>query len=131
MKKLFSFLVAASLLSTSCTKDILNPDDRINHHGNGNEEIHHGGGNDDSNHGSGNDDSNHGSGNDDNNNGGDHTNNVPDAVLSAFNSLYTDATNIEWKLLTNGNFKAEFFRSAVKWQTTFTPSGTVVKEEHD
>jgi hypothetical protein len=130
MKKLFSLLVAAAIVSTSCTKDILNP----NIPGNGTETIHHGGGTEDNHNGGGNDDNNNGGGNDDNNNnngGDDNVSSVPDAVLSVFNARYTDAANIEWKLLSNGNYKAEFFRGSVKWQTTFTPSGTIVKEEHD
>jgi hypothetical protein len=55
---------------------------------------------------------------------------VPAAVTSTFNARYTDAKQIQWKQTSDGNFKAEFFRGSVKWQATFTPTGTLVKEEH-
>jgi len=53
------------------------------------------------------------------------------AVLSAFNTRYPDATRIEWKKLSDGNFKAEFFRGSVRWQAIFTAAGNLVKEERD
>ncbi len=55
---------------------------------------------------------------------------VPAAVTSAFSARYPDAARIEWKKLSDGNFKAEFFRGSVKWQAIFTPAGALVKEEH-
>ena len=76
--------------------------------------------------------SRNGSGSEDNPNegGGSNTSSAPVALLSIFSSRYPDATRIEWKKLSDGNYKAEFFRGAVKWQVIFTPSGNVVKEEH-
>lgn len=64
--------------------------------------------------------------------GGDNVNasTVPAAVTSAFTARYPDAAQIQWKKLSDGNYKAEFFRGAVKWQAIFTPAGTLVKEEH-
>ena len=56
---------------------------------------------------------------------------IPAAVLSAFNNRYSSVTGVEWKQLSDGNFKVEFFKSSVKWQTIFTPTGAIVKEEHD
>jgi hypothetical protein len=55
---------------------------------------------------------------------------VPAVVMTAFNTRYADATNTEWKKLSDGNFKAQFFRGAVKWEVIFSPTGVVVKEEH-
>lgn len=63
--------------------------------------------------------------------GGSNTSNVPVSVLTAFNARYPNATRIEWKKLSDGNFKFEFLRGSVKWQVTFSPEGTVLKEEHD
>ena len=54
---------------------------------------------------------------------------VPAAVTSVFAARYPDASRIEWKS-DNGNYKAEFFRGSVKWQATFSASGTLLKEEH-
>jgi hypothetical protein len=70
----------------------------------------------------------------DNPNGGGGNNvnasTVPAAVTAAFNARYADAKQIQWKQTSDGNYKAEFFRGAVKWQATFTATGTLVKEEH-
>ena len=63
--------------------------------------------------------------------GSDTSTSVPTAVLTVFNARYPNATRIEWKKLGDGNYKAEFFRGSVKWQVIFTPSGVLVKEEHD
>jgi major membrane immunogen (membrane-anchored lipoprotein) len=54
--------------------------------------------------------------------------NLPAAVQDAFNSRYPGATNIEWKMK-DGNYKAQFFLGAVRWEAIFTPSGTLVKQE--
>ena len=64
--------------------------------------------------------------------GGDNINaaSVPAAVMSAFKARYADATQTEWKLNSDGNYKVEFFRGSVKWQAIFTPAGTLVKQEH-
>jgi len=83
------------------------------------------------------------SGSDDNNNnrhggdsnrgGGDNISaaSVPSAVMSAFKTRFPDATRIEWKKLADGNFKVQFFRGAVKWEATFSPTGRLVKLERD
>lgn len=55
--------------------------------------------------------------------------NLPAAVQDAFNSRYSGATNIEWKVLSNGNYKAQFFLGGVRWEAIFTPTGTLVKQE--
>lgn len=52
---------------------------------------------------------------------------VPSAVLSAFNTHYPNATQVQWKLLSDGTYKAEFLIGNVKWQAIFTASGTWLK----
>lgn len=54
---------------------------------------------------------------------------APAAVLSAFNTRYPGATNIQWKKLSDGNYKAQFLLGGVKWEAIFTPDGTLVKQE--
>ncbi len=105
MKKLFLLLSIPVLLTTACTKQKGVDDNPISH--------------------------NNGAFEDNPNGGGGNNNSVPMAVLSAFNTRYPDATRIEWKKLSDGNFKAEFFRGSVKWQAIFTAAGTLVKEERD
>lgn len=109
MKKTFIFLALATTLVTACTKNSHGSDDIFassSKHGSGVEDNPNGG-------------------------GGNNTTSVPAAVLTAFNNLYPDATRIQWKKLSDGNFKAEFYRGAVKWQAIFTPAGKLVKQEHD
>jgi hypothetical protein len=104
MKKILALILVGSSLLVSCTKDSQGSNDLITSQQRA----------------------------EDNANGGGGINiaTAPDAVLSAFNARYPDATRIEWKQLPNGNIKAEFFRGAVKWQAIFTTNGTLVKEEH-
>ena len=104
MKKIFALVVMTSCLFASCTKDSQGSNDLIT--------------------------SQQRAENNPNGGGGNNIATAPDAVLSAFNARYPDATRIEWKQLPDGNIKAEFFRGAVKWQAIFTASGTLVKEEH-
>lgn len=54
---------------------------------------------------------------------------VPAAVLKAFNAKYPSAMNPQWKKLDNGNYKVEFYLNSVKWQSVFSPSGTLLKQE--
>ncbi len=102
MKKIVSLVVITVLLMTSCTKQ-----------GPGGDLVSQQGFEDNVNGG-----------------GGRNTTSVPADILSAFNARYADAVKIEWKLLSEGNYKAEFFRGAVKWQATFSPTGSLLKEEH-
>jgi len=102
MKKILSLVIVAAVLLTSCTKQ--------------------GPGGDLANPQTFEDNVNGG--------GGSNTKSVAAAVLAAFNARYPDAARIQWKLLSDGNYKAEFFRGAVKWQATFSPTGSLLKEEH-
>ncbi len=56
---------------------------------------------------------------------------VPAAVLNAFRTRNPNDNVYEWKLTSDGNWKAHFMRNGVKWETTFTPAGVFVKEEHE
>ncbi len=56
---------------------------------------------------------------------------VPQAVLNAFRARNPNDNVYEWKLTSDGNWKAHFLRNNVKWETTFTPAGVFVKEEHE
>jgi hypothetical protein len=105
MKKIFSLIVGASFLMASCTKQQHGADDLIPHQQGVEDNLNGGGGN--------------------------NAVLVPAAVLTAFHSRYTDATKVEWKNLSDGSFKAEFFRGSIRWQASFTSNGTLVKEEHD
>ena len=54
---------------------------------------------------------------------------VPTAVMNAFKSQFPAATGTEWKKLNNGNYKAQFFVTGVKWEVTYTAAGVQVKLE--
>lgn len=105
MKKIFCLAALASMLAVGCTKERNGADDLIPHN-NAVEDNPNGG-------------------------GGNNTTSIPAAVQAAFNTRYPNATSIQWKRLSNGNYKAEFMRGTVRWQAIFTPAGVLVKEEHD
>lgn len=56
---------------------------------------------------------------------------VPSAVMKAFKAQFPNATRIEWKKLSNGNYKVQFYVNSVKWEAIYTPTGTRVKLERD
>jgi hypothetical protein len=108
MRKIISALFIVSMLATACTKHNPTADNGIisaARNGTGVEDNPNGG-------------------------GGNNVATVPAAVTAAFNARYPDATNIQWKKLSDGSFKAEFNRGTVKWQATFTAAGVLLKEEH-
>ena len=55
---------------------------------------------------------------------------VPQVVLTAFRARNPNDNVWEWKLTSNGDWKAHFTRNGVQWETTFSASGTFIKEEH-
>ena len=55
---------------------------------------------------------------------------VPAVVLDAFRARNANDSVYEWKLGSDGNWKAHFNRNGVKWETTFSPTGTFIDEEH-
>lgn len=107
MKKTLSLLLLAAVLTTACSKQSHGADDIVTQQKNNGAEDNPAGG------------------------GGSNVSSVPPAVIAAFAARYPDARSVQWKVLNNGNYKAEFFRGAVKWQATFTSSGVLVKEEHN
>ncbi len=54
---------------------------------------------------------------------------VPQVVLTAFRTRNPNDNVWEWKLTSNGNWKAHYARNGVQWETTFSASGIFIKEE--
>lgn len=110
MKKIFfSCATAILLLSTSCTKENLSRlNDIANHAGDDHGGIS-GGGKGES----------------------ISASSVPDTVMNAFNTKYPGASVSEWKKLNNGNYKAEFAFNGENWESTFTATGDLLKEERN
>lgn len=54
---------------------------------------------------------------------------VPQAVLDSFRQNFPTDNVYEWKLRNDGTWKAHFMRGAVKWEATFSASGTLLKVE--
>lgn len=116
MRQIFSALVVLSLVASSCTKDALT---------NGSVNATSA----DASHGS---DDNGGNGTS-GSGGGTRISaaSVPAAVMNAYKAKFPGAARAEWKKLSNGNFKVQFFRNGVKWEATYTPGGSLVKLERD
>ena len=112
MKKTLLSVCVAALLATACTKQNQGSDDSITTNATSATQK---------------------SGVEDNPNGGGGDNipaaSVPAAVMASFKSLYPDARVVEWKKK-NGNYKVEFFRAAVRWESIFSPAGKLLKQEH-
>ena len=53
----------------------------------------------------------------------------PPAVLNAFTSLFGNAPVRQWKLRSDGNWRAHFTFKGRAWEATFSPDGTLVKSE--
>lgn len=53
----------------------------------------------------------------------------PQAVLNAFVARFGNVPVQEWKLRSDGTWRAHFIRNGVAWEATFTASGTLVKSE--
>lgn len=56
---------------------------------------------------------------------------VPAVVLNAFRSSFPNDNVYEWKLMNDGNWKPHFMRGSVKWEAIISPSGSIIKVEHD
>lgn len=54
---------------------------------------------------------------------------VPQVVLDAFRQLYPGDVVYEWKLRNDGTWKAHIMRGAVKYEATFSASGSLLKFE--
>lgn len=107
MKKVFISVSVIVLMATACTKDLPAVLDNSLTTLTNTEDNHNGG-------------------------GGDNVtpSGVPEAVISAFNSRFKDATRIEWKKLSDGTFKVEFYMGSTKWQVIFDANGKILKQEH-
>lgn len=55
---------------------------------------------------------------------------VPAVVLNAFRARYPNDNVYEWSLKGDGSWQAHFYRNTVKWEASFSASGTFIKEEH-
>ena len=56
---------------------------------------------------------------------------VPTAVMNAYKAKFPGATNAEWKKLSNGTYKVQFYRNGVRWEAIFSSTGTHLKLERD
>ncbi len=54
---------------------------------------------------------------------------VPQAVLAAFRQRFTTDNVYEWKLRNEGTWKAHFMRGTIKYEATYSPTGTLLKFE--
>lgn len=54
---------------------------------------------------------------------------VPQAVLDAFRQRFPTDNVYEWKLRNDGTWKAHMMRGAVKYEATFSATGTFIKFE--
>lgn len=54
---------------------------------------------------------------------------VPQVVLDAFRSGFPTDNVYEWNLRSDGTWKAHFMRGAVKYEATFSASGSLIKFE--
>jgi hypothetical protein len=53
----------------------------------------------------------------------------PPAVLTSFKAIFGNVAVQEWKLRSNGNWRAHFIRNGRAWEATFTSAGVLVKSE--
>lgn len=54
---------------------------------------------------------------------------VPQLVLDAFRQRFPSDSVYEWKLRNDGTWKAHFMRGAVKYEATYSATGTLIKFE--
>ena len=54
---------------------------------------------------------------------------VPDAVLQSFVAHFGNIPVKQWKLRSDGNWRAHFTLNGIRWEATFKPDGTLVKSE--
>lgn len=54
---------------------------------------------------------------------------IPQGVLDAFRSNFPTDNVYEWNLRNDGTWKAHFMRGSVKWEATFSNTGTLIKVE--
>ena len=54
---------------------------------------------------------------------------VPEVVLQAFRQRFPTDNVYEWKLRNDGTWKAHFMRGSIKYEATYTASGSLLKFE--
>lgn len=54
---------------------------------------------------------------------------VPKAVLDAFATQFPTDVVYEWNLRSDGTWRAHYMRGTVKWEATFSATGTLLKNE--
>lgn len=55
----------------------------------------------------------------------------PAAVVKSFIAIFGNVSVSEWKLRSNGQWRAHFLRTGIAWEATFTSTGVLVKSERD
>jgi len=55
----------------------------------------------------------------------------PAAVMNSFVSIFGNVPVRQWKLRSDGNWRAHFLRNGIAWEATFTAAGVLVKSERD
>lgn len=55
---------------------------------------------------------------------------LPAAVRDAFYARYSGVASIQWQLMPDGTYKADFFIGKIKWQAVYAADGTLLHEEH-
>lgn len=63
------------------------------------------------------------------NGGEDRISTPPQAVLNAFVARFGNVPVREWKLRSDGTWRAHFTKNGVAWEATFKADGTLVKSE--
>lgn len=59
----------------------------------------------------------------------DNVQTPPQAVLSAFVAKFGNVSVAQWKLRSDGTWRAHFMNKGVAWEATFKADGTLVKSE--
>jgi hypothetical protein len=57
------------------------------------------------------------------------TQSVPPAVLKSLGTNFGNVTVTEWKLRSDGSWRAHFIFNGVAWEATFSSNGTLIKSE--
>jgi hypothetical protein len=55
----------------------------------------------------------------------------PPVVVASFNAIFGNVPVRQWKLRSNGQWRAHFLRNGIPWEATFTSTGILVKSERD
>jgi len=53
----------------------------------------------------------------------------PQLVLNAFATNFGNVPVLQWKLITDGTWRAHFIKVGVRWEATYKADGTLVKSE--